>query len=115
MILNVKYERYEFADVMKGTAFSFVVMVFVISLSMHNSHVILTNVDHIVYIPLSMFTDLSDENYAEALIKENLLDTKLDFYSEVGHQLNIAEFNGKTIVATDAKEYHSFFLNRVNW
>ncbi len=64
-------------------------------------------------IHLFEITNLSDENYAEALIKENLLDTKLDFYSEGGHQLNIAEFKGKTIVASDAKEYHSFFLNRV--
>lgn len=64
-------------------------------------------------IHLFEITDLSNEYYAEALIKENLLDTKLDFYSEGGHQLNIAEFKDKTIVATDAKEYHSFFLNRV--
>ena len=64
-------------------------------------------------IHLFEITDLSNENYAEALIKNNLLDTKLDFYSEGGHQLNMAEFKDKTIVATDAKEYHSFFLNRV--
>ena len=64
-------------------------------------------------IHLFEITDLSDENYSEALIKENLLDTKLDFYSEGGHQLNIAEFKGKTIVALDAKEYNSFFLNRL--
>ena len=57
--------------------------------------------------------ELSVDDYQEDVVKENILDRKKEFYRFGGHQLNVANFKGKTVVATDAKEYHCFFVNRV--
>lgn len=56
---------------------------------------------------------LDSEIYRETLYKDNVLDTRLDFYKEGGHQFNIVEFKGYHILATDAKEYHSYYFNRL--
>lgn len=58
-------------------------------------------------------TELSEREYSETLIKENLLNTSIPFYAEGGHQFNMVDFNGKTIVATDAKEYQLYLFNRI--
>lgn len=56
---------------------------------------------------------LSKEMYSESIFKENIVDTNIPFYKEGGHQINMVKFNGKSIVATDAKEYHYFLINRI--
>lgn len=53
-------------------------------------------------------TELSETDYKEEVIQENVLDTTVPFYREGGHQLSYVEFRGKMIIATDAKEYNSF-------
>ena len=53
--------------------------------------------------------NMSEDDYQEDVVKENILDRYSKFYKFGGHQLNIAEFQGKTVIATDAKEYHCFF------
>lgn len=57
--------------------------------------------------------ELSLDDYTEEAVKENVLDGSDKFYRYGGHQLNIAEFKGKTVIATDAKEYHRFIINRL--
>ena len=57
--------------------------------------------------------ELSTDDYREDIVKENILDQNNVFYKFGGHQLNIAKFKGKTVVATDAKEYHCFLVNRI--
>ncbi len=56
---------------------------------------------------------MTKDVYSEHLVKENLFSTSIPFYKEGGHQYNIINFNGRHIVATDAKEYHRFTLSRV--
>ena len=56
---------------------------------------------------------LSTDDYKEDIVKENILNQNNAFYKFGGHQLNIVEFKGRTIIATDAKEYHRFLVNRV--
>lgn len=56
--------------------------------------------------------ELSTNSYAEEVVRENLFNRSERFYRQGGHQLNVVAFLGKTVVATDAKEYHTFFLNR---
>ena len=55
---------------------------------------------------------LSADNYQEDVVKENILDRRSKFYQFGGHQLNIARFKGRMVIATDAKEYHCFLANR---
>ena len=57
--------------------------------------------------------ELSVDDYQENIVKKNILDRNNTFYKSGGHQLNIAEFKGRTVIATDAKEYHCFLMNRV--
>jgi len=52
--------------------------------------------------------DITQLRYSEELKKENLFDNAMSFYKEGGHQLNFVSFMGKTIVATDAKEYRLY-------
>ena len=56
---------------------------------------------------------LSADDYQEDVVKENILDRNNVFYKFGGHQLNIAQFKGKNVIATDAKEYHRFLENRI--
>ena len=57
--------------------------------------------------------ELSSNDYAEEPVREYILNRNEKFYRYGGHQLNIAEFKGKTVIATDAKEYHYFIANKV--
>ena len=57
--------------------------------------------------------EMNETTYHEVLLKENLYDNSLPFYKEGGHQFNIIEFNGKLIIATDAKEYHRFLITKL--
>lgn len=56
---------------------------------------------------------LTPSEYQEKLFKESIYDKRIPFYREGGHQLNVAQFKGRYIVATDAKEYHWFFAVRI--
>ena len=64
-------------------------------------------------VNVSEITKLSPTEYEEHLIQEKIIPTDVPFYKEGGHQFNVTKFNGKWIVATDAKEYHSLLLHRV--
>lgn len=57
--------------------------------------------------------ELSLSDYRENVVRNNVLDRNTKFYKYGGHQLNIATFKGKKIIATDAKEYHYFLVNRI--
>ena len=63
-------------------------------------------------IHILRITELTPDEYKEEISKENIIPTT-GFYKNGGHQLNIAEYKGQTIVATDAKEYHYFILSRL--
>ena len=54
---------------------------------------------------------LSAQEYEENVSLENLIPTELRFYREGGHQYNSVVFKGRTMIATDAKEYHYFVVN----
>lgn len=56
---------------------------------------------------------ISEDDYQEDVVKENILDRRSKFYKFGGHQLNIVKFKDKTIIASDAKEHHWFMVNRV--
>ena len=56
---------------------------------------------------------LSPCEYSEHLFKSNLIPLNLPFYKEGGHQLNMVMYKNKMIVATDAKEYHTFAICRL--
>lgn len=58
-------------------------------------------------------TRLTPSEYREELFKESIYDARIPFYREGGHQLNVARFKGRYIVATDAKEYHWFWAARI--
>ena len=58
-------------------------------------------------------TKMDDTSYSEKLVKEYLYDVAIPFYKEGGHQLNIVDFAGKQIIATDAKEYILYLFTRI--
>lgn len=64
-------------------------------------------------VNVSVINKLTPTEYEEYLVQEKIIPTDVPFYKEGGHQFNVTKFNGKWIVATDAKEYHSLFLHRV--
>lgn len=64
-------------------------------------------------IHLLKIDKLSRDAYKEHVVRQNLIPTNLSFYSEGGHQFNFVKYRGKYIVATDAKEYHSYFFYRM--
>lgn len=64
-------------------------------------------------IHLFEVVNMSQEDYSESLIRENLLDRNQEFYKFGGHQFNYVNFLGKNIVATDAKEYHLFLITKL--
>lgn len=64
-------------------------------------------------VNVSEVTELSPVTYKERLIKENIYPSHIPFYKYGGHQFNVAHFRGKTIIATDAKEYHYLLLQRI--
>lgn len=64
-------------------------------------------------VNVSEITKLSPTEYKEHLVQEDIIPTDAPFYKEGGHQINAVSFNGKWIVATDAKEYHRMLWCRV--
>lgn len=56
--------------------------------------------------------ELTPSSFKEHVVKDNVLPP-VEMYKEGGHQINFAEFQGKTIVATDIKFHCSFFLYRI--
>lgn len=64
-------------------------------------------------VNLMEITCMNSEKYEETVFAENVLPQSDSFYHEGGHQLNYVEFNGRKIVATDAKRNRGFPLLRV--
>lgn len=64
-------------------------------------------------VNVSEVVELSPVTYKELLIKENIYPPHIPFYKNGGHQFNVACFCGKTIIGTDAKEYHYLLLQRI--
>lgn len=64
-------------------------------------------------VNISEITELSPQKYSERLIKQNIFSKDLSFYRDGGHQFNVVHFCGKTLIATDAKEYHYLLLSRI--
>ena len=64
-------------------------------------------------VNVSEITGLSPQVYKERLLKENIFPPYISFYKNGGHQINLVHFRGKTIVATDAKEYHYLLFQRI--
>ena len=57
--------------------------------------------------------DISVEDYKEELVKNNVFP-RSGFYKYGGHQFNCVKYlDGSFLIATDAKEYHYFFLRRL--
>lgn len=56
---------------------------------------------------------LSQDVYKEKVVKNDLFDRKEPFYRHGVHQFNVAKFNGKYIVATDAKGYEKLIGQRL--
>ena len=54
--------------------------------------------------------EMTPTSYKEHVYKENLMPKDQPYYKDGGHQLSFAEFKGKTIIATDAKNYRRFYL-----
>lgn len=64
-------------------------------------------------VNVSEVMELSPTTYNERLLRENIFLPNDSFYKHGGHQFNVSYFLGKTILATDAKEYHYCLLQRV--
>ncbi len=58
-------------------------------------------------------TRLTPDKYEETLFRKHLLPTSESFYRQGGHQLNYVKFNGKLVMASDAKRDRSFPVKRV--
>ena len=61
-------------------------------------------------IHLLEIEDITPTIYREKVYKENLIPKMQSYYKDGGHQLSFAEFKGKTIIATDAKNYRRFYF-----
>lgn len=57
--------------------------------------------------------NLSRYEYSETPFREDIIIRKIPYYMEGGHHINFVEFNGKRIIATDAKEYNKFIFARI--
>ena len=57
--------------------------------------------------------ELTLNTYKEHLVKENVIPQEQEYYKEGGHQVNFAEFNGQTVIATDVRFTTSFLLERI--
>lgn len=64
-------------------------------------------------VHVSEIDEITMTSFREHVVKENILPLDIEFYSDGGHQLNAVQFNGKWIVATDAKEYHPLWGIRI--
>lgn len=56
---------------------------------------------------------ISSLKYEEHLVISNLIPQDITFYHEGGHQFNMVNFMDRVVIATDAKEYHSYTLSRL--
>lgn len=52
---------------------------------------------------------LTPDEYAETVVKRDIIDTGMPFYRRGGHHFNVASFLGRTIVSTDAR-YRNYNL-----
>lgn len=64
-------------------------------------------------INLHIINELTTSSYQEDLIRKNLFNKDAQFYNNGAHQLSIVYFRNKYIVATDAKGYKRFFVQRI--
>lgn len=64
-------------------------------------------------VHLFQIDEMTRHTYKEQLVKEELIPTDLVFYKHGGHQYNVVDFDGQRIVATDAKEYHTYMPYRL--
>lgn len=64
-------------------------------------------------VNLLIIEEMNKATYHERVVKNSIIPETIPFYNEGGHQFNIVEFKGRHIIATDAKEYHYFMLDRV--
>lgn len=56
---------------------------------------------------------LTAQSYKESLYKDKLFDRSKKAYLHGGHQFCMVSYQGRSIVATDSKEYHLFLIPRV--
>ena len=64
-------------------------------------------------VSVSRITVLTQNDYREEQIYENIIPTDQCFYKKGGHHFSAAELDGGIIVATDAKEYHKLIGSRI--
>lgn len=64
-------------------------------------------------VHLMEIDELTPTKYREHVVQDNLLPTDMSLYKQGGHQLNFAEFMGKTVVATDYRYICQFTLERL--
>lgn len=63
-------------------------------------------------VHLLQIDELTRTKYSEHLIRENLFPRK-GIYKNGGHQFNIVNYADGIIVATDAKEYHRYLIEKL--
>ena len=56
---------------------------------------------------------MNTTTYNEYLFKKNIIPLNIRYYKKGGHQFNTILYKGKRIVAVDAKEYRSYFCNKI--
>ena len=56
---------------------------------------------------------MNSNEYLEKTTYDYLFSNTIDFYKDGGHQLNYVRFNGKNIIATDAKQYKYMLKSRI--
>lgn len=54
---------------------------------------------------------ITEADYKEELVAENVFDKALLWYKEGGHQLNYVRFKNKTVIVTDTREYRLFAVD----
>lgn len=64
-------------------------------------------------VHIRLIKEMTKNNYCEEEYIDNILSKTDVFYQKGGHQFNYVFFRDSMIVATDAKEYHSFLIQRV--
>lgn len=59
-------------------------------------------------------TSIDKDNYSEKVVKESIFDRNTEIFNGGGHQYNFVDFNGRRIVATDAKESNTLMCYRLS-
>lgn len=57
--------------------------------------------------------EINPQRYEEVVVKNNIIPTDALFFKEGGHQFNVVKYKNNYVIATDAKEYHYFFMSRI--